>query len=67
MSGKERLKEITREQRYLTRPALKEIFEPKDKKSRDQAMYEVHQQYGYTLKIWQNILAGIIYYSEQSD
>ena len=50
MSGKERLKEITREQRYVTRPALKEIFEPKDKKSKDQAMYEAHQQYGHTLK-----------------
>ena len=50
MRGKERLKEITREQRYLTRPALNEIFKPKDQKSRDQAMYEAHLQYGYTLK-----------------
>jgi DNA-binding MarR family transcriptional regulator len=48
--GKERLKEITREERYLTRPALKEIFKGKDKKSKDQVMYEAHLQYGYTLK-----------------
>ena len=41
--GKEKLKEITR-------PALKEIFEPKDKKSKDQVMYEAHLQYVYTLK-----------------
>ena len=47
---KERLKEITREQRYLARPALKEIFKAKDKKSKDQVMYEAHLQYGYTLK-----------------
>jgi len=50
MSGKENLKEITKKQYYVTRPPLNEIFEPKDKKSRDQAMYEAHQQYGYTLK-----------------
>jgi len=48
MSGKENLKELTRKQRYITRPSLKEIF--KDKKSKAQAMYEAHQQYGYTLK-----------------
>jgi len=46
--GKENLKEITRKQRYLTRLPLNEIF--KDKKSKDQAMYEAHLQYGYTLK-----------------
>ncbi len=50
MRGKERLKEITREQRYLTRPPLNEIFKPKDQKSKDQGMYEAHLQYGYTLK-----------------
>ena len=50
MRGKEKLKEITREQRYVTRPALNEIFKLKDKKSKDQAMYEAHLQYGYTLK-----------------
>jgi AraC-like DNA-binding protein len=40
--GKERLKEVI--------PALKEIFELKDKKSKDQVMSEAHLQYGYTLK-----------------
>jgi len=50
MRGKEKLKEITREQRYLTRPPLNEIFKPKDKKSKDQVMYEAHLHYGYTLK-----------------
>ena len=50
ISGKEKLKEITRKQRYVTRPPLNEIFTPKDKKSKDYKMYETHLQYGYTLK-----------------
>ena len=50
MSGKENLKEITRKQRYVTRPALNEILKYQDKKSKDQAMYKAHLQYGYTLK-----------------
>jgi len=50
MRGKEELKEITREQRYLTRSPLKEIFKPKDQKLKEQVMYEAHLQYGYTLK-----------------
>ena len=50
ISGKEKLKEITRKQRYLTRPPLNEIFKYKDKKSKDQVMYAAHLQYGYTLK-----------------
>jgi DNA-binding MarR family transcriptional regulator len=29
---------------------LNEIFKRKDKKSKDQAMYESYLQYGYTLK-----------------
>ena len=48
--GKENLKEITRKQRDVTRPPLNEIFKRKDKKSKDQAMYEACLQYGYTLK-----------------
>ena len=48
--GKEKLKEIPRKQRYVTRPPLNEIFERKNKKSKDQVMYEAHLQYGYTLK-----------------
>ncbi|MBU1291615.1 transposase [bacterium] len=50
MRGKEKLKEIPREQRYIARPPLNEIFKCKDKKSKDQGMYEAHLQYGYTLK-----------------
>jgi len=49
MRGKEELKEITREQRYVTRPALNEIFKPKDKKSKEQVMYEAHLQCGRSL------------------
>ena len=48
--GKENLKEITRKQRYVTRPPLKEILKYQDKKSKDQAIYEAHLQYGYILK-----------------
>jgi len=48
MSGKENLKELTKKQRYISRPSLKDIF--KDKESKAHAMYEAHQQYGYTLK-----------------
>ena len=50
ISGKEKLKEITRKQRYVTRPPLNEIFQPKDQKSKEQVMYEAHLHYGYTLK-----------------
>jgi len=39
MRGKEKLKEITRKQRYLTRPPLNDIFKPKEKKPKDKAMY----------------------------
>ena len=34
----------------MTRPPLNEMFKYKDKKSKDMVMYEVHSQYGYTLK-----------------
>ncbi len=34
----------------MNRPPLNEIFKPKDKKSKDQVMYEAHLQCGYTLK-----------------
>ena len=47
--GKEKLKEITRKQRYVTRPPLNEILKYQDK-SKDQAIYEAYLQYGYTLK-----------------
>jgi len=60
MSGKENLKEITKKQRYVTRPPLNKIFEPEDKKSRDQGMYEAHLRYGYTLKDIANY-SGVYY------
>jgi len=34
----------------MTRPPLNEIFKRKDRKSKDQAMYEAHLQYSYILK-----------------
>ena len=34
----------------MNRPPLNEIFKCKDNKSKDNAMYEAHLQYGYTLK-----------------
>lgn len=47
---KEKLKEIPRKQRFVTRPPLNEILKYQDKKSKDQAIYEACLQYGYTLK-----------------
>jgi len=44
MRGKEKLKEITRKQRYVTRPPLNDIFKRKDKKSKNQVMHEAHLQ-----------------------
>ena len=64
MRGKEKLKEITREQRYLTRPALNEIFKPKDKKSKEQVMYEAHLQYVYTLKAIAEYIGVILQWAE---
>jgi len=34
----------------MTRPPLNDILKYKDKKSKDQAMYDACLQYGYTLK-----------------
>lgn len=48
--GKENLKEISRKQRYVTRPPLNEILKYKDKKTKNQAMYKACLRYGYTLK-----------------
>jgi hypothetical protein len=50
IQGKEKLKEISKKQRYVTRPPLNDILKYKDKKSKDQAMYNACLQYGYTLK-----------------
>lgn len=46
MRDKEKLKEIPRKQRYLTKPALHEFFKGQDKKSKNQAIYEAHLEYG---------------------
>ena len=50
MKGKEKIKEIPRIQRYISRPTLNKILGHKDKKSKGKAMYEAHIQYYYTLK-----------------
>jgi len=50
IQGKEKLKEIPKKQRYVTRPPLNEILKYKDKKSKNQAMHEACLQYGYTLR-----------------
>ncbi|MEK6582627.1 MAG: transposase [Nitrospirota bacterium] len=48
--GQETLKEIPRMQRYITKPLLEDILKYKDKKPRDNAVFEAHIRYGYTLK-----------------
>jgi len=48
--GKEKLKEITRKQRYVTRPHLNRILKYKDKRPKDQKIYKAYLQYGYNLK-----------------
>ena len=48
--GKEKLKEITREKRYVVRPSLNEILPQEDKKLKNQAIYKAYLKYGYTLK-----------------
>jgi hypothetical protein len=50
MRGKEKLKEITREKRYVTRPPLNEILPQEDKKLKNQTIYKAYLKYGYTLK-----------------
>jgi len=50
LHGKEKLKEISRKQRYITRPPLNEVLEYRDKTKRNQAIYKAHLQYAYTLK-----------------
>ena len=48
--GKGTLKEIPRMQRYITRPSLEDILKYKDKGQRDDAVFEDHIRYGYTLR-----------------
>lgn len=47
---KEKLKEITREQRYVTSPPLNEILPQEDKRLKNQAIYQAYSKYGYPLK-----------------
>jgi len=46
----ESLSEIPKKQRYAARPSLHEIFQGKDKKAKEEQMYQAYQEYGYTLK-----------------
>jgi len=48
IKGQERLSEIPKEQRYVTRPSLAELFQ--NKKRKDMRIYQAYQKYGYTLK-----------------
>lgn len=50
LHGKEKLQEIPKKQRFITRPPLNEVLKYRDKKKRNQAMYIAHLQYAYTLK-----------------
>lgn len=48
--GKETLKEIPRQQRYITKPKLEDIVKYRDKKISAKTAHEAHVRYGYTLK-----------------
>lgn len=51
LSDKEKIKEIPRVQRYITRPNLKELFNEKHGKlQRDRAICDACLRYGYTFK-----------------
>jgi len=50
LQGKDKLKEISRKQRYITRLSLKEVLNYQNKNQRDHVIYIAHLQYAYTLK-----------------
>lgn len=51
LSGKEQIKEIPRNQRYVGRPTLQDLFgDVKDKNARNRQIYTAHVKFGYTLK-----------------
>ncbi len=53
IKGYEEIEEIPREQRFVSRPQLQEVFRVKalsDKKKRSAAINSAHVKYGYTLK-----------------
>ena len=53
LKEKEIVKEVPKAQRYVTRPALSELFREeklKDKTSKDESIYRAYVRYGYSLK-----------------
>lgn len=51
IAEKQRLREVSRQQRYVGRPSLEKLFQMNDSKTgRDRCIYEGHVKYGYTLK-----------------
>jgi len=50
LQGKDKLKEISRKQRYINRLSLKKILNYQNKNQRDQVIYIAHLEYAYTLK-----------------
>ena len=51
IADKQRLREVSRQQRYVGRPSLEKLFQMNDSKTtRDRCIYEAHMKYGYTLK-----------------
>jgi putative transposase len=51
LSDKEKVKEIPRAQRYISRPRLSKLFSPGEKSTRrNKLMHAAHVKHGYTLK-----------------
>ncbi len=50
LQGKDKLEEIPRKQRYITRLPLREVLKYQNINQRDHAIYIAHLQYAYTLK-----------------
>jgi hypothetical protein len=51
IADKQRVRKVSRQQRYFGRPSLEKLFQINDSKTgRDRCIYEGHVKYGYTLK-----------------
>ncbi len=50
LQGKEKMKEISQKQRYVTRPSLEDFLHFRNKHQRDHAISIAYLQYAYTLK-----------------
>ena len=51
IADKQRLGEVSQQQRYVGSPGLENLFQMNDSKTgRDRCIYEGHVKYGYTLK-----------------